>query len=106
MDTPSVNLNTIRDYAEFAALAFAGSFLRASKWQNGDGKIVWGRVFFELPVAIATGSVGYGIGEYFHLAPQITGGICGLLGLLGPAFFTSLGDAIVSVIKSRFGKGD
>lgn len=93
------------EYMGYIALAFAGSFLRANKWQNeSTGKIVWGKVLFEIPVSIAVGAVAIGIGDYAHVSKPIIGGICALLGLLGPAFFTGLGDTILTILQNRFGK--
>lgn len=93
------------EYAGYIGLAFAGSFLRANKWQNeATGKIVWGKVLFEIPVSIAVGAVAIGIGDYEHVSKPIIGGICALLGLLGPAFFTGLGDAILQILQNKFGK--
>lgn len=101
---PPPNLG-LMEYLSYGGLAFAGSFLRANKWRNEtSGDIVWSRIVIEVPIAIAVGSVAVGVGTYYKLDPKIIGGICGLLGLLGPAFFTSLGDAVISVIKSKFGK--
>lgn len=94
-----------RSYAAFIGVAFAGSFLRANRWRDEDTKqIVWFRVFTEIPTAIAVGAVAVGIGQYYHLDSRIVGGICGLMGLLGPAFFTSAGDALLDILKSRFSK--
>jgi phage shock protein PspC (stress-responsive transcriptional regulator) len=95
----------IRQYGAFAGLAFAGSFLRASKWKDeGSDKIVWFRVITEIGTAIAVGAVAVGIGEYYHLDMRVVGGLCGLLGLLGPAFFASLGDVVLGIIKEKFSK--
>lgn len=92
------------EYSSYISVAFAGSFLRASKWRDDvTGHIIWFRVLTEIPTAIAVGAVAVGIGEYYHLDSRIVGGICGLLGLLGPAFFTSAGDAIISIIKAKLG---
>lgn len=91
-------------YIGYAGLAFAGSFMRASRWRDeATGKIVWWRVLTEIPTAIAVGSIAVGIGEYYHLDPKIIGGICGLLGLLGPAFFASAGDTVLAILRKRFG---
>ncbi len=91
-------------YSEFIAVTFFGSFMRANKWRDDtNGKIVWFRVFIEIPTAVAVGAVAIGIGSYYHLDNRIIGGICGLLGLLGPAFFSSAGDTILSIIKSKLG---
>lgn len=95
----------LKQYGSFAGLAFAGSFLRANKWKDeGSDKIVWFRVITEIGTAIAVGSVAVGIGEYYHLDLRVVGGLCGLLGLLGPAFFASAGDVLLSIAKSRFSK--
>lgn len=92
------------NYAEFLGVAFAGSFLRASKWRDDTtGNIIWFRVFTEIPTAVAIGAVAVGIGDYYHLDNRIIGGICGLLGLLGPAFLSSLGDTIIAIIKAKLG---
>jgi phage shock protein PspC (stress-responsive transcriptional regulator) len=105
-DIPSTGfLIETRSYAAFIGVAFAGSFLRASRWRDEETKqIVWFRVMTEIPIAIAVGAIAVGIGEYYKLDPRIVGGICGLLGLLGPAFFTSAGDALLDVLKNRFSK--
>lgn len=101
----TVALNEVRDYALYIGVAFAGSFMRASRWKDETtGKIVWFRVATEIPTAIAIGAIAVGIGEYYHLDRRIIGGICGLLGLLGPAFFAGLGETIQEVIKARLGK--
>lgn len=98
-------LSDLRQYGAFAALAFAGSFLRANKWKDeATGKIVWFRVITEIGTAIAVGSVAVGIGEYYHLDPRVVGGLCGLLGLLGPAFFASAGEVLLAILKERFSK--
>lgn len=98
-------LNELRQYGAFAALAFAGSFMRANKWKDEvTGKIVWFRVITEMATAVAVGAVAVGIGEYYHLDQRVVGGLCGLLGLLGPAFFASAGEVILSIVKERFGK--
>lgn len=101
---PSGAIAQVTEYGAYIGVAFAGSFLRASKWRDdATGNIVWFRVFTEIPTAIAVGAVAVGIGEYYHLDNRIIGGICGLLGLLGPAFFSSLGDAVISIIKAKLG---
>lgn len=93
------------DYAGYIGLAFAGSFLRANKWQDDSTKrILWTRVLFEVPIAIAVGAVAIGAGDYYHVSKPIVGGLCALLGLLGPAFFTGIGDTILTILKGRFGK--
>lgn len=95
----------IGEYAGYIGLAFAGSFLRANKWQDDTTKrIIWTRVLFEVPVAIAVGAMAIGIGDYWHVSKPIVGAICALLGLLGPAFFTGLGDTVLLILKSRFEK--
>ncbi len=95
----------LAEYAGYIGLAFAGAFLRANKWLDEDTKrILWSRVLFEVPIAIAVGAVAIGIGDYEHVSKPIVGGICALLGLLGPAFFTGVGDTILTVIKGRFEK--
>lgn len=99
---PSGALN----YLEFAGVAFCGSFLRANKWRDEiTGKIIWSRILTEIPVAIAIGGVAAGVGAYKHLDPAIVGGIAGLLGLLGAAFFTGLNDAVISILKAKLGNG-
>lgn len=91
-------------YSGFVGVSFAGSFLRANKWKDdATGRIVWLRVLTEIPTAIAVGAVAIGIGEYYKLDGKIIGGLCGLLGLLGPAFFTAAGDAILSIVKAKLG---
>lgn len=103
---PSGALAQVAEYSGYIGVAFAGSFLRASKWRDDvTGKIIWFRVMTEIPTAIAVGAVAVGIGEYYHLDNRIIGGICGLLGLLGPAFFSSLGDAVISILKAKLGSG-
>jgi hypothetical protein len=98
-------LSDLRQYGTFVGLAFAGSFLRANKWKDeATNPVVWFRVVTEIATAIAVGSVAVGIGEYFHLDQRVIGGLCGLLGLLGPAFFASAGDAVLAIAKERFGK--
>lgn len=93
------------EYAGYFGVAFAGSFLRANKWRDEEkGNIVYFRVVAEIATAIAVGSIAVGVGEYFHLDRRIIGGICGALGLLGPAFFTAAGDTVLAIAKSRFGK--
>lgn len=94
----------VRAYSAYIALAFAGSFLRASQWQDEHGKVMWFRVFTEIPTAVAVGAIAVGIGQYFHLEPKIIGGLCGVLGLLGPAFFRAAGDSILEIVKSRLSK--
>lgn len=102
--TPGI-LVEARSYAAFIGVVFAGSFLRANRWRDeATGQIVWFRVLTEIPTAIAVGAVAVGIGQYYHLDARIIGGICGLLGLLGPAFFTSAGDALLDILKSRLEK--
>lgn len=96
-------INAFQEYLGYAALAFFGSFLRANKWQREDGSVIWGKVLVEIPVAIAVGSVAIGVGEYYHLSGPIVGGLCGLLGLLGPAFFTSIGDVLITFLKTKLG---
>lgn len=94
-----------RSYATFIGVAFAGSFLRANRWRDEvTQKIIWSRVLTEIPTAVAVGAIAVGVGEYYHLEARIIGGICGLLGLLGPAFFTSAGDALLDILKNRFSK--
>lgn len=93
----------LAEYGGFIGISFAGSFLRANKWLDESGKIIWFRVLTEIPTAVAVGAVAVGIGTYYKLDMRIIGGICGLLGLLGPAFFSSLGDAIISILKSKLG---
>lgn len=95
------------DYAEYIGLAFAGSFLRANQWQSAaTGKVLWGKVLFEIPVSIAVGAVAIGIGDYEHVSKPIVGGLCALLGLLGPAFFSGLGDTILAILRGKFGGGN
>ena len=101
---PLIDIKGAETWLSYVGLAFAGSFLRAAKWRDDKGKVVWSRVFIELPVAFATASVAGSLGVYMNWQPPIIYGICGLLGLMGPAFFTGLGEALLSVIKSRFGK--
>jgi phage shock protein PspC (stress-responsive transcriptional regulator) len=105
-DLPSSGfLIEARSYAAFIGVAFAGSFLRANRWRDEETKqIIWFRVFTEIPTAIAVGAVAVGVGEYYKLDARIVGGICGLLGLLGPAFFTSAGDALLDILKNRLSK--
>ncbi len=101
---PASWISGAADYAGYIGVAFAGSFLRANQWRNAaTGDVIWGKVLFEIPVAIAVGAVAIGLGEYFHLDPKITGGICGILGLLGPAFFSALGDTILTILKNKLG---
>lgn len=96
--------NGVIDYASYVGIAFMGSFMRAAKWRDDQsGKILWWRVVTEMPIAVAVGSVAVGIGEFYHWDAKIIGGVCGLLGLLGPAFFTSLGEAVVSILQTKFG---
>lgn len=93
-------------YGGFIGVSFAGSFLRANSWRDeANGRIIWFRVFTEIPTAVAVGAVSVGIGDYYHLDTRIIGGICGLLGLLGPAFFTAAGATILSILKSKLGNG-
>lgn len=103
---PSGAAAQLVEYGSYVSVAFAGSFLRASKWRDDtSGQIIWFRVLTEIPTAVAVGAVAVGIGEYYKLDSRIIGGICGLLGLLGPAFFTSMGDAVISIIKAKLGNG-
>ncbi len=102
---PSLSAGFI-NYAEFMGVAFMGSFLRANKWKDDvTGRIIWFRVITEVATAIAVGAVAAGIGQYYNLDPRITGGISGTLGLLGPAFFSSAGDAILAIVKAKLGGG-
>lgn len=95
------------DYAGYIGLAFAGSFLRANQWLNpATNRVIWGKVLFEIPVSIATGAVAIGVGDYEHVSKPIVGGICALLGLLGPAFFTGLGNTVLEILRSRLGGGN
>jgi len=94
-------------YGGYIGISFAGSFLRANQWRDdATGQIIWFRVFTEIPTAIAVGAVAVGIGDYYHLDMRIIGGICGLLGLLGPAFFTAAGTTILSILKAKLGGGN
>ena len=103
MPLPQISAG-VWNYVEFALVAFAGSFLRANRWRDdATGKIIWFRVVTEIPTAIAVGAVAAGVGTYYKLDPRIIGGIAGTLGLLGPAFFTSAGDAVISIAKAKLG---
>lgn len=93
------------EYAGYFGVAFAGSFLRANKWRDEEtGRIVWLRVIAEIGTAVAVGSMAAGFGTYYHLLPPIIGGLCGGLGILGPAFFSAAGDTLLTIAKSKFGK--
>jgi hypothetical protein len=62
------------------------------------GKMNWPRAISEWSGAILIGSISMGVGTYFHLDPNVTGGLTGALCLVGAA---TIGEIVAGGLKKR-----
>ena len=82
----SNDLPEFRPYLFMGLIAFAGAFSHAARWRDPvTNKIAWVKIAVEIPVAFVLGAIAIGVGGYIKADPTVTGGIAGLLGLIGPA---------------------
>lgn len=100
---PELPQPTAATYSWMAFLALCGAFMRANRWQDKNGKILWYRVASEIPIAIALGAIAVAAGAYWNVSSGITGGIAGLMGLVGPAAVVEL---LKNIIRGKIGGRD